>query len=178
MHTYIALLRGINVSGHKKIKMAELRVHLADAGLTDVSTYIQSGNILFTHEEPTASKVAEIIEKKIEEIYDFHVPVLLLKPETLEEVIANNPYEGCDINRLCVTFFYESPEQEGIDRLQGYSFPSEEYVLQEHLLYLHAPLGFARAKFSNNFFEQKLKIRATTRNWRTVNKLLALANEK
>jgi len=180
MTTYIALLRGINVSGKKKIKMADLRSHLAELNLQNIKTYIQSGNILFKSAETNQAVLEQQIKNKIEEKYGFDVPVMVKLATDFQRVIENNPFakdESNDIKCMHITFLGSVPVQEQIDHLATYNYPSEEYVLEDKDIYFYAPNGYGRAKMTNNFFEKKLKVRATTRNWKTVNKLFVMANE-
>lgn len=177
---YIALLRGINVSGQKKIKMADLRAYLEDAGLQDVQTYIQSGNIIFQSEHVDKAELAQRISDKIKEVYGFDVPVLVLTADYLQSVIEQNTYfkAGKDISKLYVTFLAEKPSQEKIDTLEAVDCSPEEFTLHDTHLDFYFPNGYGRSKLNNNFFERKLKVSATTRNWKTVNKLLDMATNQ
>jgi uncharacterized protein (DUF1697 family) len=180
MTIYIALLRGINVSGKKKIKMADLRSHLEELNFQNIKTYIQSGNILFKSDETDQSVLEQQIKDKIEEKYGFDVPVMVKLATDFQHVIDNNPFakdETNDIKCMHITFLGSLPTQEQVDHLATYSYPSEEYVLENKDIYFYAPNGYGRAKMNNNFFEKKLKVRATTRNWKTVNKLFLMVNE-
>lgn len=180
MTTYIALLRGINVSGKKKIKMADLRSHLQELKLQNIKTYIQSGNILFKSDETNQSILEQQIKDKITEKYGFDVPVMVKLATDFQRVIESNSFakdETNDIKCMHITFLGSSPTQENIDHLATYNYPSEEYFLEGKDIYFYAPNGYGRAKMNNNFFEKKLKVRATTRNWKTVNKLFIMANE-
>jgi len=178
MEIYIAMLRGINVSGQKKIKMADLRVHLSELPFDNLSTYIQSGNIVFqsVHTDPTI--LAKAIADKIREKYDFEVPTLVKTRSDFEAAVENNPFpesEGHDLKYLHVTFLAEAPEASTIEHIQMLDFEPEQFVWLDEKIYLYAPKGYGRAKMTNNFWEKKLKIAATTRNWKTVNKLLDMA---
>ncbi len=172
MKTYIALLRGINVSGQKKIKMAELRIHLKEWGFSEVQTYIQSGNIVLQADESTSEQIAARIHQGIQSAYGFHVPVMVLVPEDLDEVLANNPFlPEQDSKRVYVTFLSAQPAQHLLDKLLEEDYSPEAFELVKQHIYFFSPSGYGRAKMNNNFFEKKLKVNATTRNWRTVNKL-------
>ena len=175
MNTYIALLRGINVSGQKKIRMAELREQLAELPYENIQTYIQSGNIVFQSPEKPLAQLAKEIRGKIAEHYEFDVPTLIKTPAEMEAVVANNPFANEDLKRVYVTFLEPAPEQVQIDVLGEVDYSPEQYVIQGKILYLFSPLGRGTSKLSNNLFEKKLKVDATTRNWRTVNKLIEMA---
>ena len=179
MPTYIALLRGINVSGQKKIKMADLRTHLSELAYADIRTYIQSGNIVFSsplREIPVLE--AQIVEK-IQEKYGFDVPVMIREPKDFTSVLERNPMpaERYDHKRLYATFLDEEPASEKLQKLAEVDYSPEEYIVDGRMIYFYSPHGYGRAKMNNNFFEQKLKVKATTRNWNTVNKLLVMSQE-
>lgn len=179
MSIHIALLRGINVSGQKKIKMAELRVHMEDLGFGHVRTYIQSGNILLESDE-FAEVIEEMIAGKIQEVYGFEVPVMVKSPADLKAAIAENPFKEDpekDTKRFYLTFLAEEPAAEQVAHLATYDFPPEEYHLSGKVVHFYSPDSYGRAKMNNNFFEKKLKVRATTRNWRSTLKLIEMAEE-
>jgi len=179
MQTYIALLRGINVSGHKKIKMADLRVYLEEIGFQDVQTYIQSGNIVFRSKKLPSDNLEILIKNKIQEKYGFGVPVIVITPDEINYAANNNPFEknsAKDPKKFAVIFLQEQPSQENIEILKGYDYRPEEYVLTNKLIYFYAANGAGNAKMTNNFFENKLKVKATSRNWRTTHKLLEMVN--
>jgi uncharacterized protein (DUF1697 family) len=179
MKTYIAILRGINVSDQKKIKMADLRALLDEIGFKEVQTYIQSGNIVFQYPETSESDLEKIIEEKIQSHYDFHVPTMVRTPEAFQYVINHNPFlqdPEKDIKRQYITFLAEQPAEENIEALKEVDHDPEEYIIDGRVIFFFSPNGYGRAKMNNNFFEKKLKVKATTRNWKTVNKLLEMTN--
>lgn len=178
MESYIALLRGINVGGQKKIKMADLRTLLGKLPFEKVETYVQSGNIVFKAKEKNVSNVEKMIEKAIQDAYDFEVPTLVKTPAELKHVLENNPFLNnpeTATERLYMTFLKEEPAAERIEKLKTFDYSPEDYRLEGKDLYFFAPNGYGRAKMNNNFFENKLKVVATTRNWRTVNKLYEMS---
>jgi len=177
MQTYIALLRGINVSGQKKIKMADLREYLEELDFQDIQTYIQSGNIVFRSKKMTSNNLEILIKNKIQEKYGFEVPVIVITPDEIKHTANNNPFEKDntkDPKKFCVVFLQEQPYQENIEKLKEYDYSPEEYVLSEKIIYYYAANGAGNAKMNNNFFENKLKVKASSRNWRTTNKLLEM----
>lgn len=172
MKTYIALLRGINVSGQKKIKMADLRALLEKAGLENVRTYIQSGNVVFEHREGEAENLATKIQQAIRKKYGFEVPTLIITAEGLNYVLQNNPFlqqPDKDVSRMYVTFLAHLPQASQQEALESIDYAPEECRIDGKYVFLHSPNGYGRAKLNNNFLEQKLKVQATTRNWKTVN---------
>lgn len=179
--TSIALLRGINVSGQKKIKMADLKNRFEELDFHNVRTYIQSGNVLFDHPSLGARELEKRIEEKIARDYGFEVPAMVLVPSDLEYVLHNNPFLNGrkeDPKRLYVTFLAEVPPSENVKGLEGLDYHPEEYVLDGRFIFFFSPLGYGRARMNNNFFEQKLKVKATTRNWKTINVLWEMANDR
>ena len=180
MQTYIALLRGINVSGVKKIRMVELREHLNELDFGSIQTYIQSGNIVFQSEEKDQKVLEKQIHEKILEKYGFEVPTLVRTPKDLKRAVAENPMKDVlenDPKRLYLTFLDEVPEKENVEKIESFDPSPDRFVLQGRNLYFYSPLGNSKSKISNNFFEKKLKVAATSRNWRTVNTLIGMSEE-
>ena len=174
MAVFITLLRGINVSGKKKIKMADLRTLLTESGLEAVSTYIQSGNIVCQFDQ-SASNLSQHISSTIQKAYGYEVEVFSYSPTYFEESISQNPYGEDKIGRCYVTFLSEVPQAELVTSLQENDYSPEEWHLVGDRIYFYSPQGYGRAKMNNNFFEKKLKVKATTRNWRTVLKMKEMA---
>lgn len=174
MNRYIALLRGINVGGHKKILMADLRSLLESLGFLDVKTYIQSGNVVFSSSDTEGLdlKISEAIKEK----YHFEVPVLVLSKTEFEELLNNNPFSGEKMNKCYVTIFHTQPSTVLIAALDLSPFPNDECYVTPQCVYSFYTLGAGKAKCHNNFFESKLKVAATTRNHRTMTALTKLIN--
>lgn len=173
MKTYIALLRGINISGQKIIKMADLRTILSAAGLQNVRTYIQSGNILF-ESDLAREELTKLIIETIEKHYGFQVPTIILTPAELQKAADNNPYPKAEGNKLYLTFLSDTANMDGLVAIESVKQEGEAINFIDNVLYFHCPNGAARSKISNNLVEKKLETRATTRNWRTTNKLLEM----
>ncbi|MFK7749364.1 MAG: DUF1697 domain-containing protein [Kordia sp.] len=168
---YIAILRGINVSGSKKLPMAELRELLAKLGFENIQTYIQSGNVVFKSSQKDQEKIGSQIAEAIKKQYDYEVPVLVKTIAQWKTAIVNNPFTEEDISKQAITFLASIPEETTID-IDG---KGDQFKIVHSEVYLYCPNGFGRSKLSNNLFERKLKTQATTRNWRTIYKLLDLA---
>ena len=180
MTKWIILLRGINVSGQKKIIMSELRALLAGNDFSNVESYIQSGNIICDSLSP---QKPEFIQEKIQDIikthYGFEVDVFAIEPHWLAKVAAKNPYlqePDIDQKQLYLAILNKVPASENLGRLQSFEAPGDDYVLDRSVIYLHYTNGAGKAKLTNNLIETKLKVKATSRNWNTVMKLLALAS--
>lgn len=180
MQTYIAILRGINVSGKNKIIMKELKAAFEAANFQNVATYIQSGNVVFTHKSDNEKVIAKQITQLIKTAFGLDVPVLVRTAVNIEWTNAANPYlkqEGVEADKLHITFLEEVPEQENIDKLKTYNYPPDEFIVIDDNVYLHCPKGYGTTKFHNTFLEKKLKVQATTRNLKTVNKLIEMGKE-
>ncbi|AOW19720.1 DUF1697 domain-containing protein [Urechidicola croceus] len=179
MNSYIALLRGINVSGKKKIKMSDLKEFLLNDGFIDVQTYIQSGNVIFNSKKTDKVKLAEEISLCILKNYAFEVPVVVKSKIEWERILNKNPFinqNGVDLKKLYVTFLYNSPSKEDVEILKTIDFNPDKYQIKNDIVYSCYGQSFGKTKMTNNVFEKKLKLIATTRNWNTVNKLLQLVS--
>ena len=179
LNRHISLLRGINVSGRKKIKMPALRALYESLGWQNVASYLQSGNLLFDCEEVDAGILVTQIQSLIKDHYNFDVPVIMRTPADIRRIIENNPFlaQGEEITKLYVTFLGEPPTAEQLDALEMPANISDEMSVGEQELFIFCPDGYARTKLNNNFFERKLKMPATTRNWRTINKIFQIATK-
>ena len=177
MIIYISMLRGINVGGHKKVKMVELKNLYESLGFNDVKTYIQSGNIIFktNNKYNSSSVLIKKIELTIKEVYGFEVHVFIRSITELERIIKTNPFIELDASKLHVTFLSDHPTNINIKEINKVKNEIEKYFFFDKEIYLFLPKGYGRTKLSNDFFEKKLSVNATTRNWRTVNNLLNIA---
>jgi uncharacterized protein (DUF1697 family) len=177
MDTYISILRGINVSGHNMIRMDALKKLYEDIGFKQVQTYIQSGNVLFREKKTDGWILGKTIAEKIAELFGFTVPVLVKELSELETVLAGNPFineRKSDIKSLHVTFLSRVPEPSFVEKL-AVQAGNDEFIIAGNVIYLYCPDGYGRTKLTNTFFENKLKIVATTRNWKTIIELVNLA---
>jgi uncharacterized protein (DUF1697 family) len=179
MQTFISILRGINVSGQKKILMADLKVLYENLKFKDVRTYIQSGNVIFKSNEPLSDiEFEKKIEDQIFKKYDFHVPVIIRSEDEIRKIIAANPFlkeKNIDPKKLHVTFLSNIPDKENVESIEKMDFSPDKFMISGKEVYLYVPNGYGETKISNTFFEKKLKVKATTRNWNTVNKLSELS---
>ncbi|MBK7096372.1 MAG: DUF1697 domain-containing protein [Saprospiraceae bacterium] len=178
MNTYIAILRGINVSGKNIIKMDALKDLFVNSAYKNVQTYIQSGNIIFGTDIYQNYIIEENIRTSIAHQFGFDVPVIVLKADELKRIINDNPFlkdENIETQYLHVTFLSDIPDHEKIDRLRDGEYGSDKFVYLEQTIYLYCPGGYGKTKLTNTMLESKLKVNATTRNWKTVNELLKMA---
>ena len=179
MNPKIAILRGINVGGRRRILMADLKLLLKNLGFQNLKTYIQSGNVLFdTNESLTNIEIADRMEKAILDKYGFVVPVVVIDAKNLEELVENNPFykqKEVDITRLHLTFLKEKPSQDNYLKATSYSFEPDKFVIQDKAVFIFCAGKYHQSKLTNTFFEKKLQVAASTRNWKTVLKLVALS---
>ena len=178
MHTYIVFLRGINVSGQKKIRMADLRLALSNAGFQSVQTYIQSGNLL-VQSKASEREVSKQIHQQILDSFGFDVPVLSFEFPKLQDILKRNPYTATEEDNKGIYFvlLFDAPDNALSDALQNEVFSNEEFTITPSCIYLNCHEGYGRAKCNNNFFERRLKIQATARNWKTMKRMEQMAIE-
>jgi len=178
MQTYISILRGINVSGHKMIKMEALRKMYADLNFKNIQSYIQSGNVIFQDKIMNHVDLQNKIAKAILKEFGFEVPVMVKELNELKTILNNNPFlknRNEDITKLHVTFLSKEPEQMNLDKIKDGQYGADEFILAGKTVYLFCPNGYGNTKLNNTFFENKLKVIATTRNWKTINELFNMA---
>lgn len=174
MKTYIVLLRGINVSGQKKIKMAALRNSLKQRGLEQLETYIQSGNIVCKTKEIDSEAIEKLVHEAILKDFGFDVPTLVLLKEELEGILKHSPYLSEEEKSQYFVFLKQTPNAERIEDFNKLSFDHEDFHITTDCVYLCCKAGYGKAKLSNNLVERKLQVSATARNLKTVRKLLEL----
>jgi uncharacterized protein (DUF1697 family) len=178
MPTFIAMLRGINVSGHKLVKMDRLRALFEAQGFGNVATYLQSGNVVFRTRTNSATILASSIEKQIQKDFGFAVPVLLRTAEELSQVVNDDPFlkeKALDVSKLHVTFLSQLAPAAAAKGLEPLAATPERFKVSGREIYLYCPNGYGRTKLSNNAIEKKLSLGATTRNWNSVSALLEMS---
>jgi len=177
MADYIALLRSVNVAGHGRLAMADLQQSFLALGHSDVSTYIQTGNVLFRSPSKNTANLIAGIEAQLEQDFGSSPAVILRTTKELQHVVATSPYaaRGADPARHHVTFLAEKPSK---DTLSAFSPPPsgrDELVIIGKEVYVHTPDGYGNSKLSGAMLERRLGVVTTTRNWNTVAKLCELA---
>lgn len=172
---YISILRGINVGTGRKVPMADLKKLCENMGLQNVQTYIQSGNLVFELIQPESISELEIrLQQAFTEAFGFEIPVLIRTGKEWAESIAQNPFlkeENLDIDRLHLTILKELPKPELLEKIKGYQYLPDRYEILGRNVFIFCAAGYGTSKLVNSFFESKLKVQSTTRNWKTVMKL-------
>lgn len=173
---YVAFLRGINVGGKNQIKMETLREVCAALGLENVKTYINSGNVLFETARADDKKLAAKIERAIEAEFSLKIKVMVRAASEIEKIIENNPFEG-QFERekdLHVLFLDEELPAEKRELLLANNNENEKFAVRGREIFCLLRVGVADSLLGKDYVGKKLKTPATARNWRTVNKILAL----
>lgn len=173
---HVALLRGINVGGKNMLPMKELAGLFARAGCTDVTTYIQSGNVLFSADSTVVAGLSAAISHQIDERFGLRVPVVLRSTAELTAAIRNNPFlrAGTEQDLLYVYFLAGMPDAADVAGLDAARSAPDAFAVVGREIYLQLPHGMARTKLTNAYFDSKLRTVSTARNWRTILKLAEL----
>ncbi len=175
MNTYIALFRGINVGGHNRLPMKELRSLMQDLGYHNVESYIQTGNVVFQTEENNIPKLSGDITAAVKKNDGFEPYVLVLTLEELKEAIESNPFPEAESNpkSLHLNFLISEPSDPDLESLKNYKKESERFKLIDKVFYLHAPDGIGRSKLAGKT-ERLVGVSMTGRNWRTVQRIMEM----
>jgi uncharacterized protein (DUF1697 family) len=171
---YVALLRGINVGGRKKVAMADLREALGALGHDDVETYLQSGNAVFTSTDTDPRALAGEIEQELMSRLGMDVKVLVRTAGELAQVVDGNPFPDgtAEPKKLHVAFLSAAPGDERVAGFDPAPYAPDELRLGDRAVYLWYPNGYGRTRLTNDVLERKLGVTASTRNWNTVVNLL------
>jgi uncharacterized protein (DUF1697 family) len=176
---YAALLRGVNVGGKNRLPMKDLAAMFAEAGCTDVVTYIQSGNVVFRATEACAARIPAAIAKVVADCLGFRAPVVTRTAGELRGVLRGNPFlrAGAEAESLHVMFLADRPTPARVAALDSRRSPPDEFEVKGREIYLRLPNGGARTRLTNAYFDSKLATTSTVRNWRTVVKLVEMIGE-
>ena len=177
MNTYVSILRGINVGGRRRIKMNELKQLYSSIRLLNIDTYIQSGNVVFnTEKNEDCKELANQIENAILDSFGFEVPVIIRTLSEIEQTVANNPFtKENNIENLHLTFLNDYPESEKLAAIENSDFSPDLFNAVDKDVFILCNGKYSDSKLSNTFFENKLRVPATTRNWKTVMQLYEMA---
>jgi uncharacterized protein (DUF1697 family) len=174
---HVALLRGINVGGKNKVPMQDLVAIFTAVGCTDVKTFINSGNVVFAAPATLLKKIPELVTAAIQKKCGCNTPVVMRSAKEMRAAFENNPFmqENPEENALHVMFLGDAPSAKLIQSLDPTRNPPERFIVRGKDIYLHMPKGMGQTKLTNAYFDSKLKTVSTARNWRTVAKLVELA---
>jgi uncharacterized protein (DUF1697 family) len=173
---YVALLRGVNVGGNRKLPMAELRALCESLGFSDVATYIQSGNVILGSPR-SEDEVVGTLERAIAERFGMASSVMVRTHDELAQILADNPFPEADTGTLHVAFLPKPVGGDVRGRLEEMAAPPEEFALNNREIYLHLPNGLGRSVLASAVIHtRRLGLPATVRNWRTVTKLADLSS--
>ena len=173
---HVALLRGVNVAGKNMLPMPALITLFSELGARDVTTYIQSGNVLFHASPSVAASLPAKVTARIEERFELRVPVIVRSRAELGSAIERNPFveRGEDEGALHVMFLADAPSARAIAALDANRSPGDSFEALGREIYLCCPNGIGRSKLTNAYFDRALDTTSTLRNWRTTRKLLEL----
>jgi len=174
---YLALLRGINVSGHNIIKMDALKNTLQSIGFENVETYIQSGNVFIETDDESRFSVGFKIKQEIFKTFGHEVPIIVICKNDLELCVKNNPFckdKNIDTKNLYVAFLSKELPSTAINDLKISQFKPDEAVIDGNKIFIKYEIGAGKTRLDQKYIEKKLNVTATIRNWNTVNKLLEM----
>lgn len=180
MPKYIAFLRGINVSGSKKIIMKELSKAFEETGYDDVKTYIQSGNVIFSTSRKSNSALEKSIADLIKKSFGFDVEIMVRTTKEISNIINDAPFKKKDESSgklLYVTMLKEKLSAENKKLLKSLANPQEKFNYKNKEIYTIRDPKVSYDKAILGTFDKKLKVPTTTRNWNVMNKLNELINE-
>ncbi len=178
MPTWIAFLRGVNVLGKNSLPMRDLTAYLKKLNCADIRTYIQSGNVVFQCSEGKPESLSRRITSTIAREKGFEPAVIVLGEKDLAKAVAGNPFPKATVDpkSLHVFFLSAKPKSSNVESLEELRTKTERLAVKDKLLYLHTPDGFGKSKLAAAI-ERRLGVEATARNWRTVTKMLELAQQ-
>lgn len=174
MKTHVILLRGVTPTGKNRVPMAELRVALAQAGLVDVRTYIQSGNVI-ARSHLDCSGVAGLVHDVILQSIGADITVISRTPHQIQRILQRSPFPQADSARLYFSMLASRPAPDLLEELQAINFAPDQVMVLDDAIYTRYATQHSDSRFTNNFFERKLKVAATTRNFNTMTRLAELS---
>lgn len=174
MKTHVILLRGVTPTGKNRVPMAALRVALAQAGLVDVRTYIQSGNVI-ARSSMDGSGVAGLVHEVIQQSIGADITVITRTPSQIQRILQRSPFPRTDSARLYFSMLASRPAPDLLEGLQAINFAPDQVKVLDDAIYTRYATQLSDSRFTNNFFERKLKVAATTRNFNTMTRLAELS---
>jgi uncharacterized protein (DUF1697 family) len=178
MATWVCLLRAINLGARNKVPMPALRGALAEAGFTDVRTYVQSGNVVLRSRHRTPTAVAKAVGELMQERFDVDQPVVVRTPEQVTSLIEANPFADAALERpklLHVVFLTAEPAAEAVERMHVDEVTRDVVRIIGPDMFVDFGESVQASKLSPAYFSRRLGVEGTARNWRTVLALAELA---
>jgi uncharacterized protein (DUF1697 family) len=180
MPVYIALLRGINIGAHKRMKMEKLRASCEGLGFAEVKTYIQSGNVIFKAPKLSPTALSKKLGECIVKDFGFSAEVISRSREEMKEIIDNNPFvkeRGMDSSKLHVAFLSDAPSISGLRKLQELTLAPDRVSVGNKEIYFYFPNGVSGSSLWKHPLDKVLSVAGTMRNWKTVTTLYQMATE-
>jgi uncharacterized protein (DUF1697 family) len=176
---YVALVRGINLLGYRRISMPDLEALFTSSGAKNVRSYIQSGNVIFDAPATALKKIAAHVDREMNAHHGFGCHLTTRTQPELEAIVAANPFADrvCDGKTLHIVFLSDTPTAENLAKLDPNRSPGDEFRVIGREVFLYLPNGMARTKLSNQWLDSRLKTTSTVRNWNTVRKLAEMMAE-
>lgn len=170
------------MTGHNSIKMTDLALLYKDLGFSNAETYIQSGNVIFSYVgEGSPSDISQIIERAILEKFNYTVPVMVRSVKEIKELLSCNPFineEKFDPSKMAVIFLNEEASDIQIQKVINVDYPPDRFEIIGKEIFIFCPNGFARTKLYTNFFEKKMGVKGTARNWKTITTIMRIGKKK
>jgi uncharacterized protein (DUF1697 family) len=177
MTIHIALLKGINMAGHKQVAMADLRDLVTQLGFVDVRSLLQSGNLIFRGRARSRASMERLLETEAEKRLALRTDFFVRSAVEWNGIVAHNPFREeaeRDPAHLAVMFFKDAPDADAVKALKAAVTGPEVIRADGRQAYVTYPNGFARSRLTTTLIERKLETRCTGRNWNTVLKIAAL----
>lgn len=178
----IAFLRGINMTGHNSVKMNDLTDLFVGLGFPSTETYIQSGNIIFGFDGTESFQDISLrIEKAMVERFNYIIPVMIRTVQEIKEIVSSNPFlkeENFDPAKMAVIFLHEECKSSQLQKVADIEYPPDKFKIAGREIFVYCPNGFGKTKLYTNFFEKKIGVTGTARNWKTVTTILNIAEKK
>lgn len=170
------------MTGHNSIRMTDLAALYGRLGFIRPETFIQSGNVIFSSDDRrTIPDIAGVLEEAIRSDFGHNVPVMIRTFPGMESLLASNPYleeRGFDPSKMAVIFLHDRITESQIQKVADVNYPPDKFTIIGNEIFTFCPDGFGRTKLYTNFFENKMKVTGTARNWKTITTIVELARKR
>ena len=178
MNTFVALIRGINVGGHNTLPMANLRAALSEAGFQNVKTYIQSGNVIFDSHLNDENLLEKTISEVLSSVFSLDVPVIVKSANAIKAILDHCPFAPEMKENSYFILLNKTPDKVLVNDVSSIAYEGEQFQIIRDCLYFYSSHGYGRTKFNMKTFEKRLRVTGTSRNYKTMLKLLALSRSE